>query len=99
MESYLYNSQLDVFICVADCGSFAKAAKKLYISSTAVMKQMNLLEKHLAIPLFIRTNHGVRLTTGGEAIYKDAKFMIAYSEKAVKRAKQIMNSEKFTIFQ
>lgn len=43
----MYNSQLTVFVCVADCGSFSKAAEKLFLSVTAVMKQINSLEKHL----------------------------------------------------
>mgnify|MGYP002574371263 CR=1 FL=1 len=47
----MYNSQLTVFVCVADCGSFTKAASKLYISPTAVMKQMNALgfKQHLKV--------------------------------------------------
>ena len=45
----MYNQLLDTFITVADCGSFTKAAEQLYISPTAVMKQMNALEKHLSI--------------------------------------------------
>lgn len=92
----MYNSQLDVFISVADCGSFAKAAEKLYVSSTAVMKQMNLLESHLGIKLFLRTNHGVKLTSAGESIYMDAKYMISYSEKAIKKAENLTQVCKYT---
>lgn len=36
----MYNRQLDTFICVADAGSFSKAAEALYVSATAVMKQI-----------------------------------------------------------
>lgn len=61
------------------------------------MKQMNMLEKELGIKLFIRTNHGIRLTTAGESIYKDAKYIISYFEKAVQRALQLESSEKYTI--
>ena len=43
----MYNHLLDTFIAVADCGSFTKAAGKLFISPTAVMKQMNALEAEL----------------------------------------------------
>lgn len=39
----MYNPLLDTFIAVSDCGSFTKAAETLYISPTAVMKQMNAL--------------------------------------------------------
>ena len=37
----MYNPLLDTFLAVADCGSFTKAADKLFISPTAVMKKMN----------------------------------------------------------
>ncbi len=83
----MYNPLLDTFIAVADCGSFAKASQKLYISSTAVMKQINTLESHLGLKLTQRTATGVRLTTVGEAIYKDAKFIIDYSQKSIANAK------------
>ena len=93
----MYNHQLDVFICVADCGSFTKAAGRLFISPTAVMKQVNLLEARLGIRLFVRTNQGLRLTRAGESIYKDAKFMISYSRKAVEAAKQLEHTEAVTL--
>ena len=40
----MYNHQLDTFIKTADLGSFGKAGEALYISSTAVIQQINLLE-------------------------------------------------------
>lgn len=61
----MYNSQLTTFVQVADSGSFNKAAEALYISSTAVIKQINALEKHLDLTLFSRTNHGIALTESG----------------------------------
>lgn len=44
----MYNPLLDTFLAVVECGSFTKAADRLYISPTAVMKQMNSLEEHLS---------------------------------------------------
>lgn len=82
----MYNPMLDTFIAVADCGSFTKAAERLFISPTAVMKQINHLEEHLALKLIERAPSGVRLTPAGEVIYKNAKFMIDYSEKSVAEA-------------
>ena len=52
------NHILDTFIAVADCGSFTKAARRLYISPTAVMKQINTLEEHLDMKLVERTPSG-----------------------------------------
>ena len=62
----MYNPLLDTFIMVADCKSFTKAAEKLFISSTAVMKQMNNFEDHLSLKLIERTPTGVKLTLAGE---------------------------------
>lgn len=83
----MYNPLLDTFLTAADCGSFTKAAEKLFISPTAVMKQMNTLENHLNLKLTERTASGIRLTPAGRVIYRDAKFIIDYSRKSVAAAK------------
>lgn len=87
----MYNKYLEVFIAVADTGSFSKAGEQLFISPTAVMKQMNLMESDLGLSLLNRTNHGISLTDVGKQIYKDAKFIIDYSNKAIKKAKKIQD--------
>ena len=71
----MYNPLLNTFVAVADCGSFTKASEVLFISPTAVMKQMNALEKHLELKLIERTPSGIHLTQAGAVIYKEAKFM------------------------
>ncbi|WP_337404738.1 LysR family transcriptional regulator [Porcipelethomonas sp.] len=83
----MYNHMLDTFIAVADCGSFTKASQQLYISPTAIMKQMNALENHLELKLIERTPSGVQLTSSGEIIYRNSKFMIDYSHKSIAEAK------------
>lgn len=88
----MYNQMLDTFIAVADFGSFTKAAKHLYISPTAVMKQINTLENHLELRLVERTPSGVRLTDAGGIIYQDAKFMIDYSKKSIANARAAMHA-------
>lgn len=87
----MYNHLLNTFIIVSDCGSFTKAAERLYISSTAVMKQMNSLENHLGLKLIERTPGGIRLTPAGGVIYKEAKFMIDYSKKSISAAMAAAN--------
>ena len=39
----MYNPQLDTFICVAESGSFSNAAERMFITSRAVIKQINSL--------------------------------------------------------
>ena len=92
----MYNSLLATLIAVADCGSFTKAAERLYISPTAVMKQINALEKHLDLKLLDRTATGVRLTAAGTVIDQDARFLIDYSNKSVASAKMAARAEQTT---
>ncbi|QHW29452.1 LysR family transcriptional regulator [Paenibacillus rhizovicinus] len=91
------NEQLKTFVQVAETGSFSKAAEKLFISSTAVMKQMNVLEKQAGIPLLNRTNHGVRLTEAGAAFIKDAKFMLQYYQESLIRMRQAAQANRYIV--
>lgn len=93
----MYNHQLDTFIQVADAGSFSKAGETMFISSTAVMKQINLLESSLDVRLFDRTPRGLTLTNAGMSYYQDAKYMIQYAKDAQVRAKNAMQSDENTI--
>lgn len=69
----MYNPQLETFMKVADAGSFNKAAEELYITPTAVIKQINLLESSLELVLFERTHRGIVLTSAGKSLYQDVK--------------------------
>ena len=93
----MVNDVLHAFIEVIDAGSFSKAAEKLYLSSTALMKQMNGLEAYVGVQLLIRTNHGIRATDAGISFYHDAKFLMQYSEKAIVRAQQAANKNSHMI--
>ncbi len=84
----MYNPQLETFIRVADAGSFNKAAEELYITSPAVIKQINLLEQNLGLTLFIRTHRGLILTKSGKSLYNDAKYVIQYCHEAIERARK-----------
>lgn len=83
----MINPLLYTFIAVADYGSFSKAGDHLFISPTAVMKQINSLETHLDLKLVERTPGGVSLTAAGKVVYRDAKFMMDYSKKSIISAK------------
>lgn len=84
----MYNHQLDTFLVVAEAGSFSRAAEKLYISTTAVIKQVDSLEHSLHVKLFKRTHRGVILTAAGKSFYKDTKCLITYANRSVLRAQQ-----------
>ena len=86
----MYNPQLDTFLCVAQAGSFNKAAEQLYISPPAVIKQINLLEENLGLQLFVRTHRGLHLTDAGKSLYQDARYIVQYCKDSVTRAKNAM---------
>lgn len=89
----VYNPQLETFVRVADAGSFNKAAEELYITPTAVMKQINLLETSLDVKLFERTHRGLILTKAGKSLYQDTKYIIQYCRDSVIRAKNAMQED------
>ena len=86
----MYNPQLETFLRAADAGSFSKAAEEAYITPTAVIKQINLLEESLGVKLFDRTHRGLTLTKAGRSLYQDAKYIIHYCQDSVARAKNAM---------
>lgn len=89
----MYNPQLETFLRVADAGSFNKAAEESYITSTAVIKQINLLEESLGLKLFERTHRGLYLTKAGKSLYQDSKYIIQYCKDSVTRAKNAMQED------
>ena len=93
----MYNHQLDTFIKTADLGSFGKAGEALYISSTAVIQQINLLENLCGFKLFSRSNHGVKLTPAGKSLYEDAKTLIRFSDDALQKARLLAESSESTL--
>lgn len=93
----MYNTQLETFIKVADSGSFSKAGEELFVTPTAVIKQINSLESRLDLKLFIRTHRGLKLTEAGKSLYKDAKYIVKYSKKAVEKARKVEEKSENTV--
>ena len=86
----MYNPQLDTFLRVAEAGSFHRAAEQMYITPTAVIKQINLLEDSLEVRLFERTHRGLALTAAGRSLLQDAKYIVQYCKDSVVRARNAM---------
>ncbi|WP_138309065.1 MULTISPECIES: LysR substrate-binding domain-containing protein [unclassified Clostridium] len=93
----MYDRHLDSFIVIAESGSFSSAADKLFISRTALIQQMNLLEKELGFHIFERHNKGVTLTPAGEYFYREAKKMIHASNTVLMRCKELEEKSRETI--
>lgn len=93
MQVDTINPQILTFITVAKCGSFSRAAEVTYISPTAVMKQIDSLEKRLGVTLFKRDNQGLTLTEAGESVLSDAKYLVDYAARAEEKAREIDRKE------
>lgn len=80
-------NQLETYVKVVDEGSFSKAAEKLYVSPTAIIKQVNILENEIGTALLKRTHRGIQLTDAGKSFYKDAKHIIKLTNDAIERTR------------
>lgn len=89
----MITKELKSFLITAQVGSFQKASEQLYLSSTALIKQINALEEEVGVPLFHRTNKGISLTKAGKVFY-DAIFDIMQRyHDAIQAAKEVQKHE------
>jgi molybdate transport repressor ModE-like protein len=74
--------RLQVFVMVAETGSFAAAARQLGISQPSVSSHIQNLEKELAGPLFVReAGRRAVLNAGGRKLLFHARSMLASASK------------------
>ncbi|MCX7301585.1 MAG: LysR family transcriptional regulator [Rhodobacterales bacterium] len=71
---------LKVFVQVVDAGGFASAEVVLGISLSTISSQIKTLETRLGLSLCRRGRAGFALTEAGEAVYAEARQLIAASE-------------------
>jgi len=69
--------QLEVFLAVAECRSFRRAAERLGVSQPSVSGRIRSLESYLGYDLFDRSNGGTpRLTSEGTAFVARARQLV-----------------------
>lgn len=73
---------IDVFVSVVERGSFASAAARLNLTSSAVSKSIARLESRLGARLFARTTRRLALTDGGAVFYQTCLRVLADLEEA-----------------
>ncbi len=76
---------LEILEAVAQTGTFTGAAKKLYITQSAVSHAIAELEKQAGTSLFDRLPRGACLTRCGETLLEDAQHILAASRNLDKR--------------
>lgn len=70
---YLQETSLRYFLEVVKCGSIREAAERLFVSSSAVSRQISALEENLDTQLFERRPRGMALTAAGEILAMHAR--------------------------
>ncbi len=83
---------IDLFVCVADMGSFTAAAERMNLTSSAISKGIARLESRLQVRLFNRTTRRLSLTDAGAAFYRTCTSVLGELEEA-ELSMQAENSE------
>ncbi|MGH7825647.1 MAG: LysR family transcriptional regulator [Candidatus Binatia bacterium] len=77
--------QLNSLCLIARYGSVKEAAKRSFLTSSAVSLQIKTLERELGIKIFERAGKRLLLTQKGEALHEDAQRILAAVREATER--------------
>lgn len=78
--------EIEVFVAVADAGSFAKAGARLRLSPPAVTRAVSALEDRLGARVFNRTTRSVTITEVGQRFLESARRVLIDLDAAEKEA-------------
>lgn len=81
-------NSLKFFYYVAEYGSVSIAAEKLYLTQSAVSKQVKSLEQALAVQLFDRINKSLILTTEGRTLYMCCQQIFGQLQQCLEKIQQ-----------
>ena len=73
--------QLEVFINVAESGSFSKGAEATFITQSTVSQHISSLENEFGLKLLDRTGKGALLTEGGKLLLERARRLVDYARE------------------
>ena len=85
---------LKCFLAIEKYRSFSEAAESLFLSQSALSKQLKNLEETLGVQLFDRSTHTIHLTQAGEKIISPAQRMIGEHERMLHDLSDLKNINK-----
>lgn len=62
-----------IFVMVSNEENITRASEKLNLTQPAVTKHIKNLERLIGLKLFMRSNHGIKLTKSGRDLYNEIK--------------------------
>ena len=89
--------QLKAFITVVDEGGFTRAAQALYISHSTTSRSVSALEERLGIRLLERDSRSMKLTAGGEILYREGKKLLEQTQHLEQRLKELAEKTSGTL--
>ncbi|MCK6371856.1 MAG: LysR family transcriptional regulator [Gammaproteobacteria bacterium] len=78
--------EIEVFVAVAEAGSFARAAARLRLSPPAVTRAVSALEERLGARVFQRTTRSLAITEVGQRFLDSSRRLVAELDAAVEGA-------------
>ena len=93
----MFKQVIYYFMAVVEEGSFSKAAKKYYLSQSAISQQITKLEKDLGFSLFNRKTYCPTLTKEGKRYYDLAKRLIDDYNNEYEDIKENLQKDVLTI--
>ena len=90
----LYNRYINAFIKTAQAKSFAKASEALFITPTALIKQINLFEHEMGVKLFVRSPRGISLTQEGLYLYNECLKYVRLGDEIEQKVHELNQREK-----
>ncbi|MFP3559324.1 LysR substrate-binding domain-containing protein [Paraburkholderia sp. SIMBA_049] len=73
---------MEIFVSVAEAGSFSAAAKRMNVGQPAISKSVAQLEERLGARLILRSTRGLTMTDAGQRFYEHAKLAIKEADEA-----------------
>jgi DNA-binding transcriptional LysR family regulator len=92
----LYQS-MEAFVCVAEMGSFANAARKLGVAKSVVTTRVQRLEEHFGVALFHRSTRAVKLSEVGQSYYRECADLMSRVQDLSQRSRQESGALKGTL--
>jgi LysR family transcriptional regulator, hca operon transcriptional activator len=90
---------LRYFVTVAETGSFTRAAELLHTVQPSLSRQIQDLEREVGAELLRRNSRKLEPTPAGAVFLDEARLVLAQSERAVERARQVARAgaRRFTL--
>ena len=79
--------KLRIFLAVAECGSFSRGARSLYISHSTTSRAVAALEEELGVRLLERGNHVLGPTAAGEVLLREGRSLLQQAEDTAARVR------------